>query len=170
VTVAVVTRDVLSRAVSGTVGANCRPHPHPGLSAAKHTAFSEKCVLTKNSLAPDCSSFQSGVFLHPPSTALFPEAFVPLPIEKSAAVAAAAASTSEASGGSELESLLNLVIGLRTAPSVADLSIRCLSHSPQHSPPASASQSSAGQSLTSLLQPFFPPAKRKMISVFLQKN
>jgi hypothetical protein len=167
VTVAVVTRDVLSRAVAGTVGANCRPHPHPNLSAAKSTTFSEKRVLSKSATAPDCASFQTGVFLHPPSSALFPESFVPLPVEKSAAVAAAAANSNESTGGSEVESLLSLVIGFRTAPSVADHSIRCLSHLQRHTP--AASESCAGQSLASLLQPFSPPAKRERIPVLLHR-
>jgi hypothetical protein len=159
---------VLSRALAGTVGANCRPHPHPGLSAAKSTTFSEKCVLSKSPVAPDCASFQIGVFLHPPSSALFLESFVPLPVEKSSAVATAAANANESNGGSEVDSLLSLVIGFRKAPSVADHSIRCLAHLQRHTPPAS--ESCAGQSLASLLQPFFPPAKREIVPVLLHRH
>lgn len=169
VTVAVVTRDVLARAVAGTVGANCRPYPHPSLPAGKSAKFSEKCVLAKSGNGHDFAAVETGVYLHLPSSASFLEAFVPLPVARSADIAAAAAAVgnaNESNGSTEVESLLALALSYRTSPSVAELSIRSLSYSPQSFATLEL-QSCTGQSLSALLQPFVPPAIRKIFKFLL---
>lgn len=172
VTVAVVTRDVLSRAVTGTDGSSCSALPRPPAAAAanlKVSNFCAKAILKKGIGSTNGAAVEIGVFAHwppPPSSA---ERFIPLPVKCSEAVDAAAASVASLSActgdsasfdSSDIDSLLGLLHRCRLSPSVADQSIRHIHYLPSSSFYISSSrpsEHSSNEPLSSLLLRFPTP-------------
>jgi hypothetical protein len=181
VTLAVVTRDVLSRAVTGTEGSSCTSLPSAPAAGLNVPNFCAKTILKKGIGATNGASVEVGVFTHwppPPSSA---ERFIPLPVKHSREVDAAAAlvasspacaADSAPYGSSDVESFLNLLHRCRLSPSVADLSIRHIHYLPSSSfsmPSSRPSEHSSNESLSSLLLRF-PTAGHVAINADSQQH